>query len=188
MSFWLHQHSFTRRLITIAPIYCYAIAIVISMLGVAGLSFYNVVPMYKRLQAVEQQMAGLESQVAAFEAVAHQHQAFATEHERLVARKQEFSADIATLQDTLNDVLVLMRDHKISCRGILPLAGKQDGFHEKHIVSVKGKGSFAKVIALLKAFEQPQYPITMRSANLMKTRGNQVLFDATMQIISVKET
>lgn len=188
MSFWLHQRSFTRRLSTIAPIYCYAVAVLISMLVVTGMCWYSLIPMNKRLQAVERQMVGLESQVAAFEAVAGQYQAFAAEHERLVARKQEFSADIATLQDTLNDVLLVIRDHKISCRGILPLAGKQDGFHEKHIVSVKGKGSFAKVIALLKAFEQPQYPITMRSVELIKARGNQVLFDATMQIISVKET
>lgn len=188
MSFWLHQHPVVRTLSSLPAAYCYAFAGAISLLCVTAVCMRTVIPTQRRVQHVEQQLAALETQVAAFEQVLDQQPAVSIEHRQLVAQKQTFTADIATLQDTLNDLLLIMRDHKISCRGIVPLGGKQEGLHEKHMVAVKAKGTFAKLISLLRVLEQPQYPLTLRAVNLVKTRGAMVYLDAMVQVISVKES
>ncbi len=187
MSFWLHQYSATRCLSSIAPRYCYGAALLMSLIGVSILSFYTVLPIQRQVHSIERQLAALEIQVAAFEQIVDQKKKLTEDHARLVSQKQAFTSDIATLQDTLNDLLLVMRDHKVSCRGIVPLAGKQEGLHEKHIVAVKAKGSFFKILSLLQAFEQPHYPITMRAVRIVKARGSLVALDATVQIVSVKE-
>jgi hypothetical protein len=137
---------------------------------------------------VQEQITALEAQVGTFEQVFEQKQTLSSEHDTLVTQKQAFAADIATLQDTLNDLLMIMRDHKVSCRGIVPLGGKQEGLHEKHLVAVRAKGTFIKLISLLRALEQPHYPLTLRAVNLIKTRGAMVYLDALVQVISVKES
>ena len=187
MSFWLHQRASVRVLSSLPAIYCYGLAGLMSLLGVGVICVRTIVPKQQRVGQIEQQLAALEAQVAAFEQVLDQHQSLSTEHGQLVAKKQAFAADIATLQDTLNNLLTLMRDHHVSCRGIVPLASKQEGLHEKSMVLLKGKGSFVKVISLLQALEQPHYPITLRAVNLVKMRGNMVALDAMVQVISVKE-
>ena len=188
MSFWLHQHPVVRALSSLPARYCYAFAGLISLLCVAIICMRTIVPTQRRVHQVEQQLAALETQVTVFEQVLEQKQQLSAEHGKLTTQKQAFVADIATLQDTLNDLLMIMRDHKVSCRGIVPLGGKQEGLHEKHMVAVKAKGTFTKLISLLQALEQPQYPLTLRAVNLVKTRGTMVYLDAMVQVISVKET
>ncbi|MBM3893942.1 hypothetical protein FJ365_06130 [Candidatus Dependentiae bacterium] len=188
MSFWLHQHPVVRALSSLPAAYWYAVAGIASLLCVLAISIRMIFPIQRSLQQVEQQLKDLETQVVAFEEVLEQQPAISAEHNRLVAQKKTFAADIAVLQDTLNDLLLIMRDHKVSCRGIVPLGGKQEGLHEKHLVSLKAKGSFCKLISLLQELEQPQYPLTMRAVNLVKTRGTMVHLDAIVQVISLKES
>ncbi len=188
MSFWLQQRPVVRALSNLPAAYFYAVACFISLLCVMAISIRLIMPTYRCLQQVEQQLKELEAQVVAFEHVLEQQPAISTEHSRLVAQKQTFAADIAVLQDTLNDLLLIMREHKVSCRGIVPLGGKQEGLHEKHLVALRAKGSFSKLISLLQALEQPQYPLTVRAVNLIKKRGAMVHLDAIVQVISLKES
>ena len=188
MSFWLHQHPLVRVLSSLPAGYCYGLAGLISLLGVGAICMRTIVPTQRCATQVAKQLAALEIQVSAFEQVLDQQQQLSTEHSQLITKKQAFASDIATLQDTLNNLLTLMRANNVSCRGIVPLAGEQEGLHEKSIIAVKGKGSFVKVISLLQALEQPHYPITLRAVNLVKMRGNTVALDAMVQVISVKES
>jgi hypothetical protein len=187
MSFWLRQRLLVRLIGMLSPFWCYGIALVIGAVCAGVLLVKNVLPSQDRLAVLRGQLDNLERQVAAFEAVLDQRQALQDEHNKLVAKKKEFVSDICLLQDALNDLLLVARDYAVSCRGILQFCSKRESFHGKHIVTVRGKGRFAEVISLLKAFEQPRYPVTVRGILLTKTRGKMVAFDATLQVISAKE-
>lgn len=187
MPFWLHQYSATRIVTTADSLYCYGVALLITCLGIGISGVYFVCPLMKKADRISKQYATLADQVSAFEKVLDQEPGWQKQCDVLVEEKSQYVADIALLQDTINDLLLMMRKQKVSCRGIQPLCTKQYEFHDSHLLSLKAKGSFYTLITLLQTLEQPQYPITLRAVHLSQTKGPLLTLDAIIHVISVKD-
>jgi hypothetical protein len=187
VSFWLHQNRIMRVVATVQPSLCYGVAGLLAavLLGVGG--YYGVLPLKAQADAVCNQFTTLAKQVSAFEAVLDHVPEWQTEYEALVKEKSHYAADIALLQDTINDLLLMMRRQKISCRGIQPLCSKHQEFHDSHLLMLRAKGPFHQLLELLQELEKPKYPITVRAVRLERAKGKLLTLEAIIHVISVKD-
>jgi len=187
MPFWLHQHPALRVIAMAPPSHSYGIAGAVGFIISTLLYLHVIQPLRHQEALLQKQFDVLAEQVAAFERVLDAESKLRTRNERLKEEKQQFAADIALLQDTINDLLMVMREHGVSCRAIKPLSSKAYDFHEDNMVALRAKGTFHQLLSLLQTLEQPQYPITIRAIHISKARGNTLTLDAIVHVISVRD-
>jgi len=187
MSFWLHQNAVTRFVHSVQPLYCYAIACLLALMLAGAGGFWFIRPLMLQAGAVSKQYQKLADQASAFEKVLEQVPLLRARNKDLVKERSQYAAEIAVLQDTVNDLLLMMRRQKVSCRGIARLSTIEKTFHDTHLMSLRAKGTFNVLVELLHILEKPEYPITLRAVRLVQEKGQLLTLDAIIHVISVKD-
>jgi len=195
MAFWLHEHRVLLALRFLAPRYKIMLIGVICGMMVAVWTFIFFLPARTKLQQELRAQHDLTQQNTAFETVANKLAQVTAACEKLETQIKSFDIQPATVHESIDFLMNLLRNHRILCKNIQPQQKKEKKekkheqkehiFFDKEYCTLTLVGSFTQMLSFLDEIKLSKRLITFKTVDLVRGKDNTVKVTAVVRIASL---